>query len=269
MSTLEDVFYLHERNSSHYLNCNSLDKVATCIDYFVYSNQCMCIDNILVLPKQIGFIQDIRTGGYDGLYKLTHGKKCYIKPGDECPICYEPIFMKSNAYLTKCGHGFHKNCIFKYYSMKVHSSRVYPNISCPICRKKKLGYDLCENIYKYNCCSEKYNRLDSLENFEFGKEYMSMILTLCDNGHHAGMIRNCYACSIYRHIGLLNYYQYEDENQDDYDLIVQHHPPQTEFTFDVMTNTDEEDIDSSDSSDSIENPYSETEEEINDNGSIS
>lgn len=41
--------------------------------------------------------------------------KCYINPQEDCSICLEKICNKSDAYLTNCGHAFHKSCLFKTY----------------------------------------------------------------------------------------------------------------------------------------------------------
>lgn len=54
-------------------------------------------------------------------------RRTYISPMQECSICLEPIQGRRHAYLTSCGHGFHKRCI---YAMSVY------RFCCPICRSR-------------------------------------------------------------------------------------------------------------------------------------
>ena len=68
--------------------------------------------------------------------------KMYIKPHDICPICYENIIRKSDSYLSICGHGFHKKCIFKAYEAKQLSKKCSV-FKCPCCRTS-LGTDIEE-----------------------------------------------------------------------------------------------------------------------------
>jgi hypothetical protein len=51
-------------------------------------------------------------------------KKSYLVD-TECPICIEPI-QKHNLLKTKCGHFFHKKCIYK---------QILNINSCPMCRE--------------------------------------------------------------------------------------------------------------------------------------
>ena len=55
--------------------------------------------------------------------------KHYIKIGEECPICYDAIHHRNEAFLTDCGHSFHYHCIINYdYTNSFKKEGVY----CPI-----------------------------------------------------------------------------------------------------------------------------------------
>jgi hypothetical protein len=191
MATAEDVFYLYERNSTYYYNCNALRRMSECPD--CWGNECFCHEKQITFPLTIG-------------HQITpcHFKrKCYIKPGEECSICMENIITKSNAYLTCCGHTFHKSCIFKYVETK-WKTKYASNLKCPICRTN-IGTDALElsNKTKYNPISR--NNLDILDNFWNNKE---LILTQrCSNNydHDIGMHSNCDICISYRENGDLLY----------------------------------------------------------------
>lgn len=58
-------------------------------------------------------------------FKIKH----YIKIGEECSICMDPIWSYKNAILMECGHGYHATCIYKYVSYN-------NNKNCPLCRQK-------------------------------------------------------------------------------------------------------------------------------------
>ena len=107
ISTAEDVFYLYERNSSWYYNCKKQLIFPICKSiYSINGNnnyECFCESNQIVKPITIGN-QNV---------SCSLERKCYITPGKECPICFDKILRKSEAYLTGCGHAFHKKCIFK------------------------------------------------------------------------------------------------------------------------------------------------------------
>ena len=62
--------------------------------------------------------------------------KHYIKFGEECPICYEPIHSKTSAYLNNCGHSFHRECIHKWALASITSN---DDRSCPKCREN-IGF---------------------------------------------------------------------------------------------------------------------------------
>ena len=67
MSTTEDVFWLYESNNNK--NCSNSDKI---------------FQQLPVLHYTIG----------DQENKCDISRKTYIKIGDECPICLDPIQTK-------------------------------------------------------------------------------------------------------------------------------------------------------------------------------
>jgi hypothetical protein len=121
--------------------------------------------------------------------------KMYIKPNDICPICYENIIRKSDSYLSICGHGFHKKCIFKAYEAKQLSKKCSV-FKCPCCRTS-LGTDIEEINERYDLFNDKANGLDILESFWIKKDYM---MPLICNKHYLGMDKNCIKCKKYGEI---------------------------------------------------------------------
>jgi hypothetical protein len=122
--------------------------------------------------------------------------KTYIKIGDECSVCLDPIFHKTDAYLTGCGHSFHKKCLCKVFKAK-WEVKPFSALKCPLCRAG-LG---CPDLFvRYNY--ESKNQLDRLENFWITKD--CLIPDLCDRGkHYLGMKNNCQMCTQYRKTGLI------------------------------------------------------------------
>ena len=107
MSTAEDVFYLYERNSRYYYDCNLRNSIQHCSDCL--NNECYCHLKQEVKPFTIGD-QDV---------PCNFERRCYIKPGEECPICFDKIMTKSTAFISNCGHSFHKKCISFQLSLRV------------------------------------------------------------------------------------------------------------------------------------------------------
>ena len=183
MTTAEDVFWLYERNSKIYHNCKIADKIDTCPTYF--NNTCFCFLEQSVYPFTIG----------NDEVPCNIKRKCYIKQGEECPICMEKILSKSNAYLSVCGHCFHKLCIFKCMETKWVNSYA-SNFNCPMCRKN-LGTEIHETNRRYNFYStndKKYNYLDMLEDFWIQKDLS--LGHICDKNynHYLGMNTKCIRC---------------------------------------------------------------------------
>ena len=188
MATAEDVFYLYERNSSYYHSCKQQGKIDLCPDN--WSNECFCYTKQEVFPSKIG----------NQCVPCDIKRKCYIKQGEECPICLEGIFRKKDAYITCCGHSFHKCCIFK--SMETQWKRKYAsNFKCPLCRTN-LGTDIHEIDSRYNVSG---NSLDNLENFWLNKDFMLAQTCGKNYDHEIGMKKDCFICFKYREKGYLLY----------------------------------------------------------------
>ena len=123
-------------------------------------------------------------------------KKYYIRPNQECPICLEPILTKSSAFLTPCGHGYHKICMHRAFQVKWLSKQ--GGICCPLCRYSDVS-DYC--VEKYCCWNENANELDCLENFWLNIDYT--LGTPCvDSDHYIGFKKNCKFCQKYRNVEL-------------------------------------------------------------------
>ena len=181
MTTAEDVFWIYERNKNIYSDCVKLGKIDKCPEKM--DGKCYCCYNEIVNPNTIG---------YDDTY-CDMQRKTYIKPGQECPICLLSIDKKSESYLTDCGHGFHKLCMFKLFESK----KKHKSFRCPMCRCN-LGIP-CIHPQKYNVFSSEINYLDKLE--DFWNYFEFQICYYCDNGHVEGMNKDCILCTNYRKFG--------------------------------------------------------------------
>lgn len=180
MSTAEDVFWLYERNKNYYCDCIKFKNLGLCLSSG--ANICNCHYNELVNPITIGFTDT----------ECDVMRKTYIKPGQECAICLDPIIRKSEAYLTGCGHGFHKLCATKMFHMQIQMNKT-SSFRCPMCRCN-LGMPCIPE--KYNSFSFDKNGLDKLEDFWNYFDYQELIY--CDNGHVEGMNKDCMLCTKYR-----------------------------------------------------------------------
>ena len=189
MSTAEDVFYLYERNSSYYYDCKLYNNLNNCITYLL-TNECLCKEkNQVVFPITIGNQE----------CSCSLNRKCYVKPGTECPICFEEILKKSETYLTCCGHAFHKKCIFNSFKQKILFKKT-SNFNCPLCRKR-LGYELFDINMRY-LQTDKY-KLDDLEEVNQRGEFMVPSICLNGDNHYLGMKKDCKLCNKYRKTGHL------------------------------------------------------------------
>ena len=192
MSTAEDVFYLFERNSRYYYTCASKTEIENCTEY--YNNECFCHLKQEVNPFTIG----------DQYAYCKLNIKCYIKQGDECPICFDPILNKSNAFISNCGHHYHKKCLFKVHETNIFKSY---NVQCPMCRcslgEPEFMQRYRSTYYHYNHKDD--NALDKLEDFWLSIEYK--IPNLCSNkyDHYLGLHKNCFICQQYREKGHVLY----------------------------------------------------------------
>lgn len=195
MSTAEDVFYLYERNSRYYHDCSQNGNLDTCKD--CWSNECYCHLKQDVFPFTIG----------DQYVPCSIKVRCYIRPGDACPICCDPILTKSSAFITGCGHHYHKKCLFKYMETKWNSTRYLSPIRCPMCRCC-LGHPELVQRYRASYFGINYkndNEIDKLEDFWISCEYK--LPSFCSNGydHYLGISKDCFCCKEYREKGDIIY----------------------------------------------------------------
>lgn len=181
--TAEDVFWVYGRNKTEeYSNCVKLNK--ECPNLF--DGKCYCCSDDVVSPLTIGE-RDV---------PCRLNVKTYIKPGEECSICLEAIHSQNNAYLTSCGHAFHRKCIFKIYETKWNTIRRTPcTINCPICRR----YVGEPEYQRYNY--ENSSGLDLLENFWLCKDYELLKLCFSNKKHYMGMKKDCKQCKEYCETG--------------------------------------------------------------------
>jgi len=137
----------------------------------------------------------IKRNIYDNI-KIKH----YIKIGEDCPICYESINSRKDAFLTDCGHSFHYSCIIKYdYTIlknNINKNISNLNIYCPICRQYMGNFYDINDRFPYS-----KNELDKLEDFEINLKFKQP--KLCFNFHnykyqnHFFRLNyyNCYFCN--------------------------------------------------------------------------
>jgi hypothetical protein len=159
----------------------------TTLEDMYVRNRLINMDSIII-PNNIGMNECDPT--------LT--RKMYIRPFDKCPICYDEIIRKNDAYLTICGHGFHKKCLFKAYEIK-QQIKAKSNFKCPCCRTT-LGLDIEEINDKYDVWNG--TEMDCLENFWIKKDFI--MPHICKNKNHwYGMNKNCVECIQYCKTGIL------------------------------------------------------------------
>lgn len=179
----EDVFSVIERNRNNYIQCTTPK---------ICGKNCSCYYNQLVLPNKIG----------NNDFDREFSNKMYIWSKDTCIVCMSQIINKNDAYLTDCGHGFHKCCLSYYFHhIKMVSNK---NLNCPLCRTN-LGHP--EFYERYNVYHEDINGFDILENKNIDGHNLEM-LHICKNNdmslkHYLGMNSECYKCLDYRKNGLI------------------------------------------------------------------
>lgn len=177
MSTTEDIFWLYERNNSIYSDCIQLKK--DCPE--LIDGVCYCSEYDIVKPITIG----------DTYVPCRFKVKSYIKIGEECPICLDPIIHKINAYLTGCGHSFHRKCLFKVFETK-WKNKPHTSLRCPMCRASQGFPDI---LTRYTANYDD-NGLDFLENFWITKDLN--MGAFCYRNHYIGMKKDCNRCLRYR-----------------------------------------------------------------------
>jgi hypothetical protein len=191
MATIEDILNPIERNAWFYVDINGEDadyyyEKEVPIDVYPYNICNYVFDRI---EKEKAFY-DRQTSSYKYITKTIHDNlkiKHYIKFGEECSICYEPIYSKPNAFLTDCGHCFHKTCISKWL---ISTSL---EAGCPICRQD-IG------LFEFSRYASTKG-LDGLEEFELNKDIR--LPEYCggyDDGklHIMGIGKNCPDCIKWR-----------------------------------------------------------------------
>lgn len=120
--------------------------------------------------------------------------KHYIKIGEDCPICYESIFNRRNAFLTDCGHSFHYKCIIDYDYKNIFNN---VSIMCPICRSDMGNYDDMKDRYKNS--NNVFDILEDVEmnlSFKFPKTCYNLNDRSSNNHFHRMCYNNCATCRI-------------------------------------------------------------------------
>lgn len=172
----EDIFYVYERNRNNYISCSTPD---------ICQTNCDCHYNQLILPKLIGNIS----------FERNINNKMYVWSEEVCIICMDKIELKSNAYLSNCGHCFHKKCMINYFHhIQMVSNK---NLSCPLCRCN-LGSPILNE--RYNLYHTSMNSLDTLEDLNIEMLHICKSSTTRNN-HYLGMDSNCNKCINYRKYG--------------------------------------------------------------------
>ena len=189
MTTLDNIFNPYERNRWYYADKEG--NLEICPINICYESgdqeisKTKTIYKTHIIKGRSRFIsKNVPKTVYENL-KVKH----YIKISEECPICYDPIIHKRDAYLTDCGHSFHLSCINAYYYKNYFEKE--GNIWCPICRSDIGTFDGLKNIY----CNSN-NRLDKLEDFWNTMSYE--IPRACGYDHFTGLNDSCIECLEYR-----------------------------------------------------------------------
>lgn len=181
MTTLENTFNDYDNNHKLPISSNKQgnNKIAKYSILNYDSDFC----------KYESFNRKIKRNIIDNL-QIKH----YIKIGDTCPICFDNIYIRNNAFLTDCGHSFHYNCIIQYdYKNSFKQEGVY----CPLCRQDMGIYDNLKDKYK-----NSKNSFDNLEDFEMNiKNKLPVVCfnpnTLKFNNHFFRMdYFNCLYCQL-------------------------------------------------------------------------
>lgn len=190
MTTLEDIYHPNERNRWFYAKENEYLEVCPLnIVDDISAHEISKVKRIHLKLKNKWVYTTFPKTVKENL-KIKH----YIKIGEKCPICYEHIFFKKDAFLTDCGHSFHLSCIHSYEMANMYNDR---GIFCPVCRSDMGMFGESGQIY-YN--SKK--QLDKLEDFwnniTFIRPKLCYISDYTD--HILGLNNNCYNCIEYRKI---------------------------------------------------------------------
>lgn len=152
-----NIWGLYDRNSRYYYTCKDISKCPTKED----TNECLCHHKQIVVPQDIGewWVHN----------KNNWNRRIYIQIGSKCSICLSSINKKSDAWITNCGHSFHRSCLMESYRIYENNTNIihYTNcMPCPICRADLptccCGFDFSRYQKVYG---KRRNELDNLENF--------------------------------------------------------------------------------------------------------
>jgi hypothetical protein len=169
MTTLENIFYTSQ---------NTKDNDSPVLDISISFNN-------TPNSKRTSMNMDLAQSGEINKMIPKESNKKYIKIGEECSICLEKIFHKNNAFLTLCGHSFHKSCL------ALQHSKNYLDACCPLCREDYIyDNDICN---RYNST----NGLDKLENFWYCIDYSVPLLCHSNFEHFIGTDKKCKYCITY------------------------------------------------------------------------
>ncbi len=207
--TLDDIFYVHERNRLFYYDCNKQKNIDKCPSKKLLG-KCICTQNCPVNPNVICEEYDICLKCNPHSHNIS--KKMYIKMGEECPICFEGIYFRKNAFLTPCGHVFHKTCLHNsHISNLISKIKICEeSLACPICRFN-IPTEHFYNPIKYFIYKKRIEEIDTTNNAEIIKninfvitldnllenlEYNYPALCIFSNNkrHFLGMNKNCAVC---------------------------------------------------------------------------
>lgn len=124
--------------------------------------------------------------------------KTYVKYDDKCSICVDCIGPAHKAFITECGHIFHRTCLSEYFHfLKLNKHKLC--LICPICRAN-LGSPEFFGLRYYSDLSTDYKGLDLLENYSNPNNFNDMV-HICNSNHirphYLGINTNCMKCKLY------------------------------------------------------------------------
>ena len=126
----------------------------------------------------------------------SRNNKYYLKYGEECTICLDKIITKTTAYITECGHKYHKKCVLDYMKIEWMSKNYTGLISCPMCRKSVSDDHLNDNYYSSDALRIlDYVSLDIIPQYKLPQ--------FCSNryDHYLGLNKKCKCCEYFREKG--------------------------------------------------------------------
>jgi Ring finger domain len=180
----------YERNRNYYHKHSTPDTCPTYSDF----GRCSCRYRQLLYPLIVGGC------GFDWMpnnSKPSMNRRCYIGFGEQCPICIQPILHKKTAWLTPCGHAFHRKCLLYAFRHYLELDIAYSNVMpCPICRNELTNCCIGEDTTpRYNISfNDPINDFDYLENFWTDMEEKVSIKCLTCNhilGSNASKCKKC------------------------------------------------------------------------------